>query len=79
MSSMRRLGLLIPVILATSATGAAQYQVPASSRYAAPAYAATDIDQAIADWRRLRQSDGYAFADYARFLINNPAGRANRR
>jgi soluble lytic murein transglycosylase len=32
----------------------------------------TDIDYAIADWRRLRQSDGYAFADYARFLANNP-------
>ena len=24
------------------------------------------------DWRRLRQSSGYSFADYARFLIANP-------
>jgi len=72
MSSMRRLGLLIPVILAASATGAAQYQAP-SPRTTAPAYAASsDIDYAIADWRRLRQSEGYAFADYARFLANNP-------
>ena len=31
-----------------------------------------DIDYAIADWRRLRASDGYAFADYARFLNANP-------
>ena len=73
MSSMRRLGLLIPVILATSATGATQYQVPAPPRYATPAYSAADIDGSIADWRRLRQSDGYAFADYARFLIGNPS------
>ena len=65
--------MLIPVILATSAVGAAQYQAPTSPRYSAPAYAATsDIDYAIADWRRLRQSEGYAFADYARFLTNNP-------
>ena len=65
--------MLIPVILATSATGATQYQAPTYPRYAAPTYAATnDIDYAIADWRRLRQSDGYAFADYARFLANNP-------
>ena len=63
--------MLIPVILATSATGATQYQAP-STRPAAPAYGMSDIDYAIADWRRLRQSDGYAFADYARFLASNP-------
>ncbi|HTG63367.1 MAG TPA: lytic transglycosylase domain-containing protein [Sphingomicrobium sp.] len=34
-----------------------------------PAY---QINYALADWRRLRQSDGYAFADYARFVIANP-------
>src|SRR3990170_6611826 len=73
MSSMRRLAILIPVILAASATGAAQYQAPTSPRNTAPAYAAaSDIDYAIADWRRLRQSEGYTFADYARFLTNNP-------
>lgn len=32
----------------------------------------TEINYALADWRRLRQSSGYAFADYARFLIANP-------
>jgi soluble lytic murein transglycosylase len=30
------------------------------------------VNAAIADWRRLRQSSGYGFADYARFLISNP-------
>ena len=30
------------------------------------------IGYAIADWRRLRQSNGYRFADYARFLVANP-------
>ncbi|HET9335034.1 MAG TPA: transglycosylase SLT domain-containing protein [Sphingomicrobium sp.] len=34
--------------------------------------AVTDINYALADWRRLRQSEGYAFADYARFLNANP-------
>ena len=61
--------MLVPVILATSAPSTAQYQAPATPRYAAPAqHASSDIDYAIADWRRLRQSEGYAFADYARFL-----------
>ena len=30
------------------------------------------VSYAIADWRRLKQSSGYSFADYARFLIANP-------
>src|SRR5262249_43194564 len=30
------------------------------------------VSYAIGDWRRLRQSNGYSFADYARFLIANP-------
>ena len=33
---------------------------------------ASDVGYAITDWRRLRQSSGYSFADYARFLIANP-------
>ncbi|MFL6739074.1 MAG: lytic transglycosylase domain-containing protein [Sphingomicrobium sp.] len=32
----------------------------------------TEINYALADWRRLRASQGYAFADYARFLNANP-------
>ena len=30
------------------------------------------VGYALNDWRRLRQSSGYAFADYARFLNANP-------
>ena len=34
-------------------------------------YGPGDINRSIADWRRLRQSSGYSFADYAQFLIYN--------
>ena len=34
--------------------------------------AAANVGYALNDWRRLRQSSGYSFADYARFLIFNP-------
>jgi soluble lytic murein transglycosylase len=34
--------------------------------------AAYDINYALADWRRLKASDGYTFADYARFVNANP-------
>jgi soluble lytic murein transglycosylase len=36
------------------------------------ASSAYSVSSAIGDWRRLRQSNGYSFADYARFLIYNP-------
>lgn len=67
---MRRAAILLP-LLALAATGSAQAPWQPSAR---PAYAPanSDIDWALADWRRLRQSDGYSFADYARFLIANP-------
>ena len=67
---MWRIGWSIPLLLAT-ATASAQYSGP----YRAPrpaAYAAPSVSYAIGDWRRLRQSRGYSFADYARFLIANP-------
>jgi soluble lytic murein transglycosylase len=55
--------------LATSAS--AQYANPQYS--AAPQYAAaSNVGYALNDWRRLKQSSGYTFADYARFLIANP-------
>ena len=73
MSSMRRFAIFIPLFLATTGSVTAQ---PAYQPYAPrPAYApaaASDIDYALADWRRLRQSSGYAFADYARFVTSNP-------
>jgi soluble lytic murein transglycosylase len=67
MSSMRRFIWTVPFLLLTAPVSA-QYSTP----YAAPAYSATSVTYAIADWRRLRQSSGYSFSDYARFLIANP-------
>ena len=69
MSSMRRAAIFFPVlVLATSVPRRRRCSQPP------PAYPAVsnDIDYALADWRRLRQSDGYSFADYARFLNANP-------
>ncbi len=75
MSSMRRVAYLLPLVLGSAAI-ASSTQWSAQPRYGAapaPAYAqAGSITWAIADWRRLRQSPGYAFADYARFLLANP-------
>lgn len=67
---MWRIAWSIPVLLG-AATASAQY--PAPTTYApAQAYAGYSVSAAIGDWRRLRQSNGYSFADYARFLIYNP-------
>lgn len=70
MSSMRRLACLFVTIAAPS--GSVVAQAPATPAYAQPAVSQADINYALADWRRLRASDGYAFADYARFLNSNP-------
>ena len=70
MSSMWRVAVMVPVLLATAASSSAQY-ASLSSYSAAPSSlpsAAYSLDQ----WRRLRQSSGYGFADYASFLIANP-------
>ena len=71
MSSMWRFAVLVPVLLATAPTSSAQYAAPTSY---APAYgySVPSVGYALNDWRRLRQSSGYRFADYARFLIANP-------
>jgi soluble lytic murein transglycosylase len=73
MSSMSRAAFLVP-LLAVAATSSAQTPLQLSPRpaYAAYPQASNDINWAIADWRRLRQSSGYSFADYARFIIANP-------
>ncbi len=73
MSSMRRAAYLLPLVgisVSSSAQGPA-YPAPV---YQAPAYQApaANVGYALNDWRRLRQSEGYSFADYARFLIYNP-------
>ena len=77
MSSMRRTLVFAPVFLATMASASGQYVAYAPQQvplYAGPVQvqAGDSIGYAIADWRRLRASNGYAFSDYARFLAANP-------
>ena len=67
MSSMWRAALILPVMLAFAPASSAQYGTPGNSYGYAPATAS--ISSALNDWRQLRQSSGYAFSDYARFLI----------
>jgi soluble lytic murein transglycosylase len=66
---MWRAAVSIPLLLAGLTSASAQYAAPAT--YVAP-QSASSVSYAIGDWRRLRQSSGYAFADYARFLLANP-------
>lgn len=77
---MTRLALL-SLFIATAAGGAMQSGlVPASSLPSyttqassiSPYAVSSSIDYPLAEWRRLRSSDGYAFADYARFIMANP-------
>jgi soluble lytic murein transglycosylase len=77
MSSMRSVGFISSILLSTVAAASVQQTGPTPATAAAalqassqaPAY---EINYALADWRRLRQSSGYAFADYARFVNANP-------
>ena len=70
MSSMWRLAVTLPVLLAIAPSSSAQYAAPGT--YAAqPAYAPS-VASSIDLWRTLRQSSGYRFSDYASFLIANP-------
>lgn len=73
---MKSVGIIIPLALSTVAVAAVeQSSIPATTAASVQATsqaAASDINYALADWRRLRASDGYGFADYARFLNANP-------
>ena len=69
MSSMWRMAGLVPVLLATAPLSSAQYAAP-TTYTAAPS--APSVAYSLDQWRRLRQSDNYSFADYASFLIANP-------
>jgi len=71
MSSMWRAVAFLPVALAAAPSSSAQYGAPAPAQ-AAVTYALPSVSASIGDWRRLRQSSNYSFADYARFLIANP-------
>ncbi|WP_185829247.1 lytic transglycosylase domain-containing protein [Sphingomonas ginkgonis] len=73
MSSMRRAALLLALLLGTATAASTQYAQPGYVQPTASAStAAADVAVSLNDWRRLRQSNGYAFQDYARFLITNP-------
>jgi soluble lytic murein transglycosylase len=77
MSSMRSVGFISAILLSTVAAASVQQtgSTPTTTVAAAQASSQTavyEINYALADWRRLRQSDGYAFADYARFMNANP-------
>ena len=74
---MRSVGIILPLVLSTVAVAAVQQSRQGATPVAASAQAgsqtaAVEINYALADWRRLRASSGYAFADYARFLNSNP-------
>ena len=74
---MRSVGIILPLLLSTVAVAAVQQSRQGATPVAASAQAgsqaaAVEINYALADWRRLRASSGYAFADYARFLNANP-------
>ncbi|HKP34868.1 MAG TPA: transglycosylase SLT domain-containing protein [Sphingomicrobium sp.] len=67
---MWRIAAMIPVLLATAPSSSAQYAAPRNS---GPTYAATQsVASSLQNWRTLRQSSNYRFADYASFLIANP-------
>lgn len=73
MSSMWRAAIFTTVMLAAVPGSSAQYGAPATAPAASyGAVPAQSVGYALNDWRRLRQSSGYGFADYAAFLIANP-------
>ncbi|HET9335539.1 MAG TPA: lytic transglycosylase domain-containing protein, partial [Sphingomicrobium sp.] len=70
---MRSIAYLLPLVIGSAALAQLAQNRPATPvTSSAAASAVTDINYALADWRRLRTSQGYRFADYARFLIANP-------
>jgi soluble lytic murein transglycosylase len=71
---MRHAAFLIPLVIGTAAVAQYAQTRPAAPVVPAPvgAAAVADINYALGDWRRLRASEGYRFADYARFLNSNP-------
>ena len=68
---MRGVALLLPLVLGFSTAASTQTRYTYATPQAQSAYGYS-VGQALNDWRRLRQSGGYSFADYARFLNSNP-------
>lgn len=71
MSSMWRFAMILPVLLATAPSSSAQYPQSYARSYGYAPTQASNVGYALDSWRRLRQSNGYRFADYAPFLIVN--------
>lgn len=74
MSSMWRFGFPLILALATAASNGAGNAAPGDLQaYPLPSIQIprNDVGYAIGEWRRLRQSSGYPFAAYARFLAAN--------
>lgn len=71
---MRHTAFLIPLVIGSAAVAQLAQNRPATPVLPAPvgSAAVADINYSLGDWRRLRMSEGYRFADYARFLISNP-------
>lgn len=76
MSSMAKrvvIGSLLAASVAAAATYGVRQTTDTGDVSAPPAMAVTragdPLDMAVAEWSRLRQGGGYAFADYARFLL----------
>nr|MBA2770855.1 lytic transglycosylase domain-containing protein [Sphingomonas sp.] len=69
MSSMGLATRFLPVILLCAAPASAQL----APTYLSPApLAGVDISRSFTDWRWLRQSGNFSFAQYANFLNSNP-------
>jgi soluble lytic murein transglycosylase len=66
---MRRAAFLLPLVAMASSSSAQSPMQPVGPAYQ-PAYqpANSNISWGISEWRRLRQSSGYSFGEYARFL-----------
>jgi soluble lytic murein transglycosylase len=72
---MRKIAFLIPLVIGSAALAQlvqTDQPRPAALPAATGSAAVNDINYSLGDWRRLRASEGYRFADYARFLISNP-------
>ena len=69
---MRGVAFFLPVLFVTPTAASTQTPYPAPRPVYASQTAGYSVGYALNDWRRLRQSSGYSFADYARFLNANP-------
>ena len=77
MSSMRSVGIFGAFFLSTMAAASMQQSSirptqPAMTTQVDRQATVYDINYALSDWRRLKASDGYSYADYARFVTANP-------